>query len=213
MKNKPQAQRKLTAAEERRKAAFDRTAAALHAAGYRAEDLTIGLVRANVLALLLCLPIVLLLLLAFSAAHPEGGSGSFTLGGAAGFLAAFFLLIFVHEGIHGLTWALFAPDHFRAISFGVIWQSLTPYCACSQPLSRGAYALGGIMPTVVLGLLPALAAIVSGSTALWGMGAVMLFAGGADLAIFWKLLRFRPRTGDVVYLDHPYECGLVAFWR
>ena len=69
------------------------------------------------------------------------------------------------------------------------------------------------MPTVLLGILPAAAGIFTGSMVLWGIGAVMIFAGGGDLAIFLKLLSFRPGTGDVVYLDHPYECGLVAFLR
>lgn len=213
MKQAPDAPRKLTAAEERRKAVFDRTAAALAAAGYRQADLTIGIVRANVLAVVLCLPIVAVLLMAFFALHPEGGGGGLTLGGILGFFAVILLLIFVHEGIHGLTWAVFAPNRLRAVSFGVIWQYLTPYCTCSQPLSRQAYALGGMMPTVLLGILPAAAGIFTGSMVLWGIGAVMIFAGGGDLAIFLKLLSFRPGTGDVVYLDHPYECGLVAFLR
>ena len=213
MKHTPEKPRKLTAAEEKRKAGFDRIAAELAAEGYRQEDLTIGLVRANVLAIVLALPIVAVLLIAFLAAHPEGDGGTLSPGGMLGFFALFFLLIFVHEGIHGLTWALFAPDHLRAISFGVIRQYLTPYCTCSQPLSRRAYALGGMMPTVLLGFLPALIAIWNGSGALWGMGALMILAGGGDLAIFLKLLRFQPGTRDVVYLDHPYECGLVAFLR
>ena len=213
MKHTPETPRKLTPAEERRKAAFDQIAAELAAAGYRQEALTIGLVRANVLAIVLALPIVAILLVAFSAVHPEGDSGAVSFGGILGFFAVFFLLIFVHEGIHGLTWAIFAPDHLHAISFGVIWQYLTPYCTCAQPLSRRAYALGGMMPTLLLGFLSALAAVVNGSAALWGMGAVMIFAGGGDLAVFLKLLRFSPGTRDVVYLDHPYECGLVAFLR
>ena len=103
MKQAPDAPRKLTAAEERRKAVFDRTAAALAAAGYRQADLTIGIVRANVLAVVLCLPIVAVLLMAFFALHPEGGGGSLTLGGILGFFAVILLLIFVHEGIHGRT--------------------------------------------------------------------------------------------------------------
>ena len=60
--------------------------AALAAAGYRQADLTIGIVRANVLAVVLCLPIVAVLLMAFFALHPEGGGGGLTLGGILGFL-------------------------------------------------------------------------------------------------------------------------------
>ena len=35
----------------------------------------------------------------------------------------------------------------------------------------------------------------------------------AILTIVLKMLRFKPDGGEVLYLDHPYECGLVAFTR
>ena len=41
----------------------------------------------------------------------------------------------------------------------------------------------------------------------------MILGGGGDLAIVLKMLRFKPDDADVLYLDHPYECGLVAFVR
>ena len=49
------------------------------------------------------------------------------------------LLIFVHELIHGITWAVFAKKGRKAISFGFIPQYLTPYCTCNEPLKKGEY--------------------------------------------------------------------------
>lgn len=54
-------ERKLTAAEQKRKEMFLEKKAALEAEGFEAHDLTISAVYANVMALVLALPIVLVL--------------------------------------------------------------------------------------------------------------------------------------------------------
>ena len=69
------------------------------------------------------------------------------------------------------------------------------------------------MPTLVLGILPVLAAYATGSLFLLVVGLLMILGGGGDLTIALKMLRFKPDGGEVLYLDHPYECGLVAFVR
>ena len=45
-------------------------------------------------------------------------------------------LIIVHELIHGITWAIFAKNHFHAIDFGIVWSTLSPYCTCFKPLKN-----------------------------------------------------------------------------
>lgn len=57
MENKD-TQRPLTEAEQRRKERFDQRKAGLERDGYTARDLTIGVVRANLLAVLVMLPFV-----------------------------------------------------------------------------------------------------------------------------------------------------------
>ena len=52
-------ERKLTPAEEARKIAFEKTKKELLDKGYEEKDLTVGIVYANVMALVLALPIVL----------------------------------------------------------------------------------------------------------------------------------------------------------
>ena len=52
------------------------------------------------------------------------------------FLIVFMILIVVHELIHGFTWGMFAQSKLKAISFGFIWQYLTPYCTCKEPLKK-----------------------------------------------------------------------------
>ena len=123
------------------------------------------------------------------------------------------LLIFVHELIHGITWAVFAKKGRKAISFGFNPQYLSPYCTCNEPLKKGKYITGALMPTLLLGLLTAAGAIVTGSAVLFCISAVMIFAGGGDLTIVLKLLRYKTESSEVLYLDHPYQAGLVVFLR
>lgn len=204
--------RPLTPAEQKRKEAFEAACARLEAAGYQRHDLTVGLVFANVMALVLGLPLIALCGVIFLAANPAPAL-SFGIGGVVCFLAACLFLIAVHELIHGITWAIFAKAHWRAISFGFIARYLTPYCTCREPLTRGAYALGGLMPALVLGVLPCLAAAAAGSEWLFLLGAVMLLAAGGDLTILLRLAAFRTGGREALFLDHPYQGGLVVLTR
>ncbi len=205
-------ERELTGAEQARKEAFERTRAAYEAQGYRYRPLVISVIAANVGAVALALPLDILLGIGFFLLHPEGG-GTFDLLGMLLVLVAFLALIVVHELIHGLVWGICAKRHWKAVSFGVIWKYLTPYCTCDEPLSRRAYVAGALAPTIVLGLVPVAVAYVTGSILWLGIGLLMILGGGGDLAIVLKMLRFKPDGADVLYLDHPYECGLVAFVR
>lgn len=101
----------------------------------------------------------------------------------------------------------------KAISFGFIPQYLTPYCTCNEPLKKGEYITGALMPTLLLGFLPAAGASVTGSAVLFCISAVMIFAGGGDLTIVLKLLRYKTESSEALYLDHPYQAGLVVFLR
>ena len=136
-------ERKLTAAEQKRKEMFLEKKAALEAEGFEAHDLTISAVYANVMALVLALPIVLVL------------------------------------------WAVF------------VWKN----------------GHGSISSPMLLGILPAIAAIFWGNLPLFWLSALMILAAGGDLTILWKLFRFRGSKGEVRFLDHPYEAGLVIFER
>lgn len=205
-------ERKLTKAELARKEKFGRIQADFEAQGFRTQPLTLGVVSANVQALVLGLPLAVALGAGFFLLHPTL-SFSFDLAGTLLVLAAFFALVAAHELIHGLVWSLHAEGGWKSISFGVIWQYLTPYCTCDEPLSKRAYIVGALAPTVVLGLLPVLVAYATGSAGWLAVGLFMILGGGGDLAIVLKMLRFKPHGREVRFLDHPYECGLVAFVR
>ena len=205
-------ERKLTPAEQKRKEQFALVCEEMERQGYRKTDLTIGVVKANLLALIVMLPFavlsgaVVLSRVSFLSMAELMSPFDFLL-----FLLVMLLLTAVHEGIHALTWAMFGKDYWKSIRFGVIWKALTPYCTCLRPAKRGQYILGAAMPTLVLGIGLTAAAALTGVYWVFILALAMIFGGGGDFAIILKMLLHRQRGKEAVYYDHPYECGVVVF--
>ena len=207
--------RKLTKAEEKRKKIYEEEKQKLIEVGYAEKDLTIGVVYANVMAFVLGLPIIIVLGIFFFKYNLSNSemSFTFTIKESVIFLITLLVLIVVHELIHGAFWAIFAKNHLKSIEFGFMAQYLTPYCCCKEVLTKGQYIIGGIMPTVILGVIPAVVAIFTGSWLVFLIGCIMILSGGGDMTIILKLLMYRSPKQDILYMDHPYECGLVVFER
>lgn len=201
--------RKITPAEERRRAEFDRMREDMTKDGYTEESLCVSAQRANVMALAISAPIVIVLWVLYLLARPGlGGFFNFPYGGLV-FLLAFIAAVVVHELIHGLTWSLFCVKKWRAISFGMIWKYFMPYCSCGECLPFWPYFAGVVMPTVVLGFLPYAVSLIIGSYSLMMFSLLMIFAGGGDLYI----LRLIRKKKSALFIDHPYEVGCVAFFK
>lgn len=203
-------ERQLTPAEQRRKANFEKTCEEMEQKGYLKRDLTVGVLQANLMAVIIMLPFAALAAVMYLFAKPSN-SGDFSLFQCAVFLIALLLLTVLHEAIHGLTWGFFAKGGWNAIAFGVIWKTLTPYCTCTEPLTKQQYIAGAVVPTLILGFGLAGIAVNIGSYWLFVLSEIMIFGGGGDFLIILKLLLHRCRKKEVLYYDHPYECGVVAF--
>lgn len=201
-------QRKLTASEQKRKLQFDKLSAQLVADGYKRYDLTVDMVKVSFIALAVMLPFVgIAVALYFAVNGAQGLNGAFKE--LLLFVAVTVAFIFVHEGIHGLVWAICCRS-FKAISFGIIVRTLTPYCTCARPLKKWQYIAGAAMPTLLLGVgLTALAVITS---RLWLLitAVTLIFGGGGDFYVVFRLFAFKSKK-KTLYCDHPYECGTVVF--
>ncbi len=197
--------RKLSPAEEKRRERFERYKARMEQEGYACRDLTVGLVYANVMAIVLSVPFIILYTALFIYIGKGTGRPSPLIA-----ILAYVILIPVHEAIHGLGWSLFARGGLRSISFGFIKEYLTPYCTCSEALSKGAYFFGALAPLIILGVIPGVLAAFTGSSTLLIIGIFMTMAAGGDMTIALKLAGFRGGR-ETVYLDHPYRAGLVVF--
>ena len=203
-------ERKLSQKELERKARFDAVCEEMAQKGYRKQDLTVGVAAANVGALVVMLPFLALAAWAYYRVN-SGVISAFSPFVLPAACLLFLLLIVVHEAVHGITWGIFARNHFRSIDFGVIWQALTPYCTCADPLKKGQYVLGSVMPTLLLGFVPAAVSVAMGSPLLFAVSELMILGGGGDFLIIGKILLHRTGGADAVYYDHPYECGVVVF--
>lgn len=202
--------RELTPAEEKRLLRFEELSDRLIGQGYRRVELTVSIVKANIFAVVLLIPLLI------------AGGGLFflrnqSMSGGLGkmnpllFAALFFAMIVVHELIHGLSWSLFAENHWKDIEFGFMKQYLTPYCTCGVPLKKGSYIFGALTPLVLLGILPMIAGILTNSLGLLLLGVIMADAAAGDILIVWKILRYRSEAGTIVYIDHPTQAGGVIF--
>ncbi len=205
---KPQKERKLTQKELRRKERFDAVCAQMESDGYAKTLLTVDVAKANVLAVIVMLPFVIVAVAAYQLTAKGVALASLNI---FVFLLLIAACMVIHEGIHGLTWGCFAKSGFRSIDFGVIWSMLTPYCTCSEPLGKGVYLLGSMMPTLVLGPVLTVAACVTGDFTLLMTAVVMIIGGGGDFLIVLKILSHRAKGGEVLFYDHPTELGLVVF--
>ncbi len=112
--------------------------------------------------------------------------------------------VVLHELLHGAGWALFTRKGFRSVKFGFKWQFLTPYCHCKEPLTVPRYAFGAGLPLFVLGLLPILAATITGNGALMMFGLFFTWAAGGDIIALFQLARL---DKSLLVADHPEEIG------
>lgn len=208
--------RQLTEAEKKRQIIFDAHCEELKQNGYAETDLTATSKQANGLgilyAFLLSVPFIALFFIIHGTKITSIRYFDIGLLGLVIFVAAIWISIVIHELIHGLVWSLSAKNHWKSIEFGIIWKSLNPYCTCSEPLKKGAYIAGLIMPGIVLGIIPTILAIIIGQFYLMVFGVIFIVAAGGDLFVLGLILKHKAKP-DALYFDHPTQIGLVCFER
>ena len=188
-------ERVLTEAEQRRLERYKIKSEELEREGYTKTDLTISVVKANIGAL-----------------YGLIMTGPFIASLGLTVLALLLLLTVVHELIHGVTWSRFTKKGFKHIEFGVIWKYLTPYCTCSQPLTKWEYITGALMPGLLLGIVPCIIGCMAADILFLAAGVLMTIAAGGDILIA-KMILGNKASKKALYLDHPTEIGLVMFQK
>lgn len=205
-------QRKLSPQEEKRLARFNVVCAELEGEGYARTDLTVGIVGANVFAMVFAVPVFVIGFGAFVYVN-HGLAINSSPPWLIGVLVAFVVLTVVHELIHGLTWSVFAKDGFKDIEFGFMKEYLTPYCTCATPLPRNGYITGTLMPGIVLGIIPAIVGVLINSYMVLLLGLVMTVAASGDILVVFELMRHRSDATEKLIYDHPTQAGCVVFER
>lgn len=171
------------------------------------KELTISIKHANLVALILILPVSLIYTVPF---YLMWGKNIFTTLKYIDLLAGLLLIpagIVIHELSHGLVWSLFAEGGFRSVRFGIKWEYLTPYCHCIKPLKVWQYIAGGIAPLVIMGILPGIFAIIYGNAFLMFFAMFFTWAAGGDIQSVWMLRNFKSNQW---VKDHPEYLGFIV---
>lgn len=170
------------------------------------QDLSVSMASANLRSIIFAVPPVLLVLglylLFWGRPH-----FSLTTTGILAVFGFFIAGVVLHEAIHGVVWALWGTKSFRTIKFGMNFRALAPYAHATVPMTAGAYRLGAFSPAFLLGVLPAVAGLVSGSLFTTLFGIIFLAAAAGDFLILWLI---RKLPSDTLVKDHPTRAGCVV---
>jgi hypothetical protein len=175
-----------------------------HDGAFRRLDRSVSLLKANVMMVYFAVPSVLLLGGVYVWIWGYHRLVWVLMGGYTVSLIALLAGIVVHEAIHGITWKIAARKPASTIRFGFHWKTLTPYAHCRESMPAGAYRMGAVMPLLLLGVLPSVAAIVWGQGGLMAFGLFFTFAAGGDMLILWLI---RDLPSDALVEDHPIRAG------
>jgi len=130
------------------------------------------------------------------------------LAALVGLLAVLLAGLLLHEAVHLLGYRLFGhtPRGMARFHFGRA--ALTPQVQCDAPIRAAAYRRVLLLPALLLGVIPAVAAFLFGSwwALIWATW--MLAASGGDFAALWAM---RGVATDAPVRAHPRRAGCQIF--
>lgn len=190
----------------------------LNETDYEEELKIINIEKANKLGAILLIPIFLfftvLHLLLWKEEVIDYFRNSFTIPEMVKNVGLFFVAMLIgivlHELIHGVFFAMFAKQGFRSIRFGVIWEYLTPYCHCKEPLLIKHYRIGALAPAIILGLTPAVIGLIVGKYLITFLGIFFIAAAIGDFMVIHLL--WNEKSTDYAQ-DHSSEAGCYVYRR
>lgn len=120
------------------------------------------------------------------------------------FVPALLLGVLLHEIIHAASWKYFGSIPWKQIRLGFQWKTITPYAHCKEPVKAKVYRIGTIAPSIILGFLPSILAIITGDGLLITFGFIFIVAAGGDFLILWLIRKVN--KNDLIE-DHPRRAG------
>jgi len=125
-----------------------------------------------------------------------------------GLLAVLLAGLLLHEAVHLLGYRLFGGAPRGATRFHFGRAALTPQVECDVPIRAAAYRRVLLLPALLLGVIPAVAAFVFGSwwALIWATW--MLAASGGDFAALWAM---RGVGAEAPVRAHPRRAGCQIF--
>ena len=122
-------EKELSKEEKKRLEQFDKVCKELEDKKYERHDFLVSIEKANTTAALLPLPFVIIFVILYLLLGNKLVYDDFS-NNLIWFIILSFISLFIHEGLHGITHAIFAKNHFKDVSFGFVLSKITPYCTC-----------------------------------------------------------------------------------
>jgi hypothetical protein len=118
--------------------------------------------------------------------------------------------IIIHELIHGVFFMIYTKKGLKSIKFGImpVNKLFTPYCNCIEKIKIKHYRIAVIMPTIIIGIVPAMVSLFIGNLALFIYSIIFIGSGAGDILIIMKTIKEKNNTW---VLDHPSECGFYIY--
>lgn len=166
------------------------------------RDVSISMGKASLFGSFLAIPVAIAQFAGFAAIH---GFAAFEPAWNITLLIILILTgIVIHELLHGISWMVIGKKPFSAIKFGFMWKTITPYAHFKEPLEVNAYRLGIFMPGLVLGIIPFIIAMLTGSGDLLWFSLLHTTAASGDWLVLWIIRSVKP---GLFVEDHPTNAG------
>jgi len=104
-------------------------------------------------------------------------------------LMPLFVGFLIHELIHGIFYAIYAKNGFKSIKIGLKLKYGVAYCICNELIKIKNCIIVLLMPTIILGFIPAILSIVIGSYLLLFYGILFIGGGTGDFLVIIRLLK------------------------
>lgn len=203
-------EKRLSPAQEKIIADYEMQKQKLLAAGYEERKEIISVLKANLMVFVTAGPFAVVQFIIWMLAKKQA-EGFFGIRDMLLFWGTFLILIFIHELLHGIGWMKWTENKWQSIYLGMMWDSLTPYCHCKEPLKPRHYLMGGLTPFLVLGIGMFVLALVTGNHVIFLLSVLNTLSAGGDTTIACMLFKYLKYEEDCYILDHPTECGFIAF--
>jgi hypothetical protein len=100
-------------------------------------------------------------------------------------IGIYILGIIAHELIHGVFAAIYSPNGFKNIKFGIKWKFIAAYCQCMDAdMKIKHFKIVVIMPFIILGIIPFIWGISMMHEFVMKFGIILSVGSIGDLIMF-----------------------------
>lgn len=122
------------------------------------------------------------------------------------FILGIILSVFLHEGLHAITFLLFSKCSLSAIKFG--FYKGNPYCHCNSKIKVKHYKVVLLAPFLLLGILLYILGIYTGDSIYILLGIFNIVCAIGDVCVY-RLLKSLPNESYIK--DHPSKIGFYLY--